>query len=132
MQKEAIMSRLEVADRIALGLLVVAVILGCSSPFALGALREGDTPQAQAPMRLFARLDRNHDGRLSAREASRVPGIAAVFHRADADGDGRLSPAEFQNAQGLLIAGDPQHSNFMPVAAHGALRADQYLPALDL
>lgn len=126
------MSRLEQADRIALGLLVTAIALGCVSPFALGAWRDGDAPEAQAPTRLFVRLDRDHDGRLSANEASQVPGISAVFHRADADGDGRLSPGEFAAAQGLLIAGDPQRGNFMPVSVKGALRADQVLPALDL
>lgn len=126
------MTRLEQADRIALGLLVTAIALGCASPFALGAWRDGDAPQAQGPTRLFARLDRNHDGRLSPAEAFQVPGISAVFRRADGDGDGRLSPGEFQLAEGLLSAGDPERGNFMSVSATGALRADQVLSALDL
>lgn len=68
------MSRLELADRIALGLLCIAVILGCCSPFALAAIKDGEAPQARTV----------------------------------------------------------EKGNFMPVAAKGALRADQYMNALDL
>ncbi|KAF1047950.1 EF-hand domain-containing protein [Xylophilus sp.] len=47
---------------------------------------------------VFRRTDANGDGRLSRKEAERLPAVSEQFDRVDADGDGSISPGELQNA----------------------------------
>ena len=126
------MSRLEQTDRIARGVLITAVALGCVSPFALGAWKEGGVADADAASRQFATLDRNHDGRLSWSEAHRVPGLEVVFTQSDLDRDGSLNHAEFRGAQSALAyqAVLPEPGATHAVKVKGALFEQQYLPSL--
>jgi hypothetical protein len=130
------MSKLEQSDRIAQGVLVVAVAMACASPFALGALKEGSVGDTEATARLFAHLDRDHDGVINWAEAQRVPGLNVVFAQADANHDGSLTHAEFQSAQAALAyqaaMPEPGSGKFKPVKVRGALYEQQYLPSLAL
>ena len=43
----------------------------------------------------FARLDTNHDGKLSASEAAANPKVQGMWKKLDANNDGTVSQAEF-------------------------------------
>ena len=44
----------------------------------------------------FARLDTNHDGKLSASEAAADPKVHALWKKLDTNGDGTVTEAEFE------------------------------------
>ena len=50
----------------------------------------------------FARLDTNHDGKLSATEAAADPKVQAMWKKLDANNDGTVSEAEFAAHQAEL------------------------------
>ena len=50
----------------------------------------------------FARLDTNHDGKLSAAEAAADPKVQAMWKKFDANNDGTVSEAEFAAHQAEL------------------------------
>jgi hypothetical protein len=50
--------------------------------------------QVTDPDTVFARLDVNKDGFVDAQEATRLPGLPAIFREADANGDGKLDKTE--------------------------------------
>ena len=50
----------------------------------------------------FARLDTNHDGKLSAAEAAADPKVQAMWKKLDANNDGTVSEAEFAAHQAEL------------------------------
>jgi Ca2+-binding EF-hand superfamily protein len=50
----------------------------------------------------FARLDTNHDGKLSATEAAADPKVQGMWKKLDANNDGTVSQAEFAAHQAEL------------------------------
>ena len=50
----------------------------------------------------FARLDTNHDGKLSAAEAAADPKVQSMWKKLDANNDGTVSEAEFAAHQAEL------------------------------
>jgi hypothetical protein len=68
--------------------MVIAVV-------AYAAVAAGCTSDAVAT---FPELDRNHDGRISEREAGRDSRVAQAFPGVDADRDGALSAFEYLQA----------------------------------
>ena len=50
----------------------------------------------------FARLDTNHDGKLSAAEAAADPKVQGMWKKLDANNDGTVSEAEFAAHQAEL------------------------------
>jgi hypothetical protein len=51
--------------------------------------------KATSPSATFARLDTNHDGKLSASEAAADPKVQGLWKKLDTNGDGMVSQAEF-------------------------------------
>ena len=68
-------------------------ILLALSLVAVPAVAANSTHPAERPS--FSRLDTDHDGAISAREAAQDPRIGGNFETADVNGDGRLDRAEF-------------------------------------
>lgn len=75
---------------------LLALALASSSGNALAIGTAND--QAQTPlMSEFRKLDRNSDGKLSSKEASRDSDISQYFDQADGNHDGTLSAEEYAN-----------------------------------
>jgi hypothetical protein len=69
------------------------------------------------PERLFARLDRNHDGKLTREEIKGTPaekGLERIFQNADANKDGALTVAEIKKMPAPGGAKRPTAEYFMP------------------
>ena len=78
--------------KLVLGLSVTAVM--ASAAFAAEPTAD-NTRLAASDSAVFAKLDSDTDGRISAIEASNDSKVASGFTQADADKDGYLSKAEF-------------------------------------
>ena len=64
------------------------------------AFAGGDKPVDDVVNRLMTRLDADHDGRISRKEAETAKRLTTHFDRIDADKDGYLSRAEIAAAIG--------------------------------
>lgn len=76
-------------------MVAVAALLAVATP-ALADEPTGDV-KARAAKRVdqaFAKLDTDHDGRISKAEAAKGPKMSKVFDRVDADHDGFVTRAE--------------------------------------
>lgn len=92
---------LPLIDGIATVVMISAMVLACTLPFAKAAF--GATPEeAGSPNLLFCYLDADRDGVITLSEARRLRGFEQVFLQADANRDGRLSRDEFARAQVLF------------------------------
>ena len=60
------------------------------------------TGKSSTASNAFARLDANHDGKLSAAEAAADPKVQAMWKKFDANNDGTVSEAEFAAHQAEL------------------------------
>jgi len=60
------------------------------------------TGKSSTASNAFARLDANHDGKLSAAEAAADPKVQAMWKKLDANNDGTVSEAEFAAHQAEL------------------------------
>jgi Ca2+-binding EF-hand superfamily protein len=65
---------------------------------SLPAFAGGDKPPEDIVDRIMTRLDADHDGRISRKEAETAKRLATHFDRIDADKDGYLSRAEITAA----------------------------------
>lgn len=77
--------------------LAAALLLAVATP----AFAEDADLQARVSRRVeqvFAKLDSDHDGRISRAEAAKGPKLAKTFDRVDADRDGFVSRAELSTA----------------------------------
>ena len=88
--------------KVVLGLSVTAVM--ASAAFAA---EPTDTRLAASDSAVFAKLDTDTDGRISAIEASNDSKVASGFTQADADKDGYLSKAEFASLAKMKSSVDP-------------------------
>ncbi len=87
------------------------VVLGVSAAALLVTAAfadEGDTRLAAADSAVFAKLDTNRDGRVSAIEAANDSKVAQGFTSADADKDGYLTRAEFANLDKAIDRAGPE------------------------
>jgi Ca2+-binding EF-hand superfamily protein len=75
-------------------LLALGILIGLGT-FGTAALAD-DAENARHVERAFARLDTNHDGKISREEGSRGRRIARHFDAIDADHDGFITPAELK------------------------------------
>lgn len=66
-----------------------------STSKAQGAKGSMHVRQGQTRKQTFDRLDTNHDGMLSLKEAQADPDLIIIFQATDANNDGQVSPAEF-------------------------------------
>ena len=93
-------SVLPVVDRVAVAVMISAMVLACSLPVAKAAF--GATPEdGGSPNLLFCYLDADRDGMINLSEARRLRGFEAVFLKADLNHDGQLSREEFAKAQAM-------------------------------
>ena len=60
------------------------------------------TGKSSSASNAFARLDANHDGKLSAAEAAADPKVQGMWKKLDANNDGTVSEAEFAAHQAEL------------------------------
>ena len=60
------------------------------------------TGKSSTASNAFARLDANHDGKLSVAEAAADPKVQAMWKKLDANNDGTVSEAEFAAHQAEL------------------------------
>ena len=112
--------------KLVLGLGATAVIAGVA--FAQESSSSSDrTRMAAADSAVFAKLDTDTDGRVSAIEAAADSKVAAGFTAADTDKDGYLSKAEFANLSKSSSSRDnPSPSD--DSSATPAPRSDSTLP----
>ncbi len=75
-------------------ILITASAFGIASPAAFAETAANDATKNP----VFLKLDVNHDGFVSRREAKQDPAIAALFDQADSNRDGRLSEDELIKA----------------------------------
>jgi hypothetical protein len=83
--------------KLVLGLSATAFIAGVAFAQEDPAGSSDRTRMAAADSAVFAKLDTDQDGRVSAIEAAGDSKVAAGFTSADADKDGYLSKGEFAN-----------------------------------
>jgi len=79
-------------------LLALGLIIGSGSSAQAAKGNKGNKPKRK-PEQVFKKLDKNGDGKLSARELQKKTGKSEasekIFKRMDKDEDGALTPAEF-------------------------------------
>ena len=69
-----------------------------AAPYSYGP---GTGKPSMAATNAFNRADTDKDGKLSEKEAAKLPAISQHFKELDADKDGALSPAEFEKGMHL-------------------------------
>ncbi|WP_313072282.1 hypothetical protein [Melaminivora sp.] len=68
---------------------------GLSGRDGVNATANNTAPMTSSAAGSFDRADTNHDGRISAAEAEKIPGLASRFKDLDRDRNGTLSRSEF-------------------------------------
>lgn len=85
--------------------LLLGAALALTAPAAVFAVEPG---QRETVAELFARIDKNRDGKLSREETTLLPAIAERFATLDKDNDGFLTLDEF--AAGVRPDGEPSRT----------------------